>query len=196
MAGYPAFGDPNSPPMYQIMGESLRWSIQKYPPGEPAAAGGDVAEVGSGALPAAPGGESPRIAVSLVPGMYRDHYIRTAQLAGPGVVPLSPETTALPTYFVSRIWVGGDTAKVDLFRPVTRLGNPDGSKVYQGLTINLRGGLRAWHVTSHKVWGIGALEVPEPTYLPAQSGVPSVPVSQEPAKEGEPGAQSPEEERP
>jgi hypothetical protein len=183
MAGYPAFADPNSPPMYFIMGEALRWTIQKYPPGDAAVAGSEVAEPGAGAMPSAPGGESPRIAISLVPGMRRDYYIRTAQLAGPGVVPLTPETRGLPTYLVSRIWVGGDSAKVDLFRPVTRMGNPDGSKVYQGLTLNLRGGLHPWHVTSHKVWGIGALEIPEETYLPEHAGESSVPVSQMPGKE-------------
>lgn len=191
MTGYPAFGDPNSPPMYYIMGEALRWTIQKYPPGEPAAARAEILDSGAAALPAAPDGQTPRAAISLVPGMLREYYIRTAAIAGPGVVPLSPEHAGLPTYLVSRIWVGGDTAKVDLFRPVTRLGSPDGSKVYQGLTINLRGGLRAWHVTSHRVWSIGSLEPPEPTYLPFQAGEPSAPVTHEPAKDHEPDEAKP-----
>jgi hypothetical protein len=90
-------------------------------------------------------------------------YAQAVRLAGPGVVPLSPATEHLPTYIVSRIWVGGDAAKVDLYRPVLRRGSPP---LYQGVTVNLRGGLRDWYVTSHKVWLIGAMPTPEKNYIP------------------------------
>jgi hypothetical protein len=169
--GTSGFKDPSSPPMYQLMTEALKWTVRKYPPGDqtPATAA-DVPIPTSEAEEAAaggPGGDEARVAISLFSSMNPQVYEYTVQQIGEGAVPLTPETEHLPRYMVSRVWVLGDQAKVDVFRPVIGLGAaPGGEPLYQMITVNLRGGMKYWRVTSYRVWSIGTFAPPAPEYFP------------------------------
>jgi hypothetical protein len=171
MPGEHAFNDPNSPILYKIMAESIRWTNYRYPETDlaPAMPEGPAPEPVPWARPEPkkPAADTPpRFAVSLGPGLKREVYQRAVEIIGPGAVPLTPENAHLPTYYIARVAISGDSATVDLFKPVTGMTGPGGKPVHQAITLNLRGGLKPWTVTSHKVWTIGALEVPEPSYLP------------------------------
>lgn len=169
--GTAGFTDPNAPPMYQIMTEALKWTVKKYPPGDqlfPTAADIPISasEAEAAAAARAASGEPARVAISLFSSMQRDIYEYAVQQVGQGAVPLTPDTEHLPRYLVSRISVRGDAAKVDIFKPVTGVGATGGDTLYQPITVNLRGGMKFWRVTSYRVWSIGTFAAPAPEYLP------------------------------
>lgn len=178
--GGAGFTDPSSPPMYQIMTQALRWAVKKYPPGgQMPPSSSDVpispSEAEAIANAAAAGGEPAQVAIALFSSMRPDVYRYAVDQVGMGAVPLTPETEHLPTYIVSRVWVLGDEAKVDLFKPVLSLGAPGGQQVYQPITVNLRGGLKFWKVTSYRVWSIGTFAPPMPGYFPGTGPEPIAP---------------------
>lgn len=170
--GQRAFTHPNSPAVHQLMSESLRWVVRRYPPdGEPGMLQPEVEY------------DEPRLVINLPEGILRNVYLRVARNVGQGAVPVTPETEHLPTYHVAQLWVRGDRAKVDVLRPVPGLVMRDGEQVHQGITVHLRGGPRPWRVTTHRVWTIGAMETPPLTYLP-----PETPPEPEPEPEPDPPA--------
>jgi hypothetical protein len=165
--GSGGFSDPSSPPVYQLMTEALKWAVKKYPPGSqlsPTMSDIPIAPSEAEASAAPTGVEAPRVAISLFSEMRPDVYEYAVRQIGQGAVPLTPETEHLPRYMVSRVWVGGDEAKVDVFRPVHAMG-ADGVQLYQPISVNLRGGMKYWRVTSYRVWSIGTMPPPEPQYL-------------------------------
>lgn len=199
--GTGGFSNPNSPPVYQLMTEALKWAVRKYPPGEqtpPTAS--EVAIPASEAEAAmAPGkdGEPARVAISLFSDMKPDVYRSAVREIGQGAAPLTPETEHLPRYSVSRVWVCGDEAKVDVFKPVVGMGTDNGVALSQPITVNLRGGVKYWRVTSYRVWSIGTFPAPAPEYLagsvappepePAPALPPPVPADSVPATSGSGG---------
>lgn len=166
--GTAGFTDPNAPPMYQIMTEALKWAVKKYPPGgqlPPTAADIPISASEAEAAAQAASHPSARVAISLFSSMKPDIYEYAVQQVGQGAVPLTPETENLPRYMVSRVSVRGDEAKVDVFKPVLGA-SPTGEPLYQPVTVNLRGGMKFWRVTSYRVWSIGTFAAPGPEYLP------------------------------
>ena len=59
-----------------------------------------------------------------------------------------------PTFHVSRVWLRGDRAEVDVVRPALS------GASHQPVTVRLVGGVRGWRVDSTKVWPIGLGEAP------------------------------------
>lgn len=151
------FTNPNDDPFPPIMTEAVRWVITRYP-------SVDRAEW---APPLGVPPEGAQFAVNLPIGVTRLVYTRVVDRIGYGAVPLRQGNEDLPTYHISRIWVNGDEAKVDIVRTVTGLpADASGSRPTQAITVRLRGGLQPWHVTSHRVWALNALPVPPMNYLP------------------------------
>jgi hypothetical protein len=197
--GTGGFSNPNSPPVYQLMTEALKWAVKKYPPGEqtpPTASDVPIspAESEAAASTKGGGGEPARVAISLFSEMNPQVYKYAVQEVGQGAVPLTPETEHLPRYSVSRVWVCGDQAKVDVFKPVVGMGTDNGAELSQAITVNLRGGVKYWRVTSYRVWSIGTFPAPAPEYLggsvapaetePAPALPPPVPADAVPATSG------------
>lgn len=155
--GVGGFTNPNSDPIPPIMTEAVRWAITRYPAVEPA----------EWSPPLGVPPEGSRFAVNLPVGVNHLVYTRVVDRIGFGAVPMEPGNEHLPTYYVSRVWVSGDEAKVELIRPVPGIPpTADGHPATQGITVRLRGGLEPWHVTSHRVWAINALPVPPLNYVP------------------------------
>lgn len=157
------FTNPNSDPFPPVMTEALRWVITR----NPAVASAEW----SPPLGVPP--EGSKFAINLPVGVNRLVYLRVADRVGFGVVPMVPGSENLPIYHVSRVWISGDEAKVDIVRPV--LGLPPGANgrpVTQGTTVRLRGGMEPWHVTSHRDWAINTLPTPEINYVP-EEGAPT-----------------------
>ncbi|HMN42878.1 MAG TPA: hypothetical protein PKE29_18710 [Phycisphaerales bacterium] len=153
MEGSRGFTNVNSDPFPAVMTESMRWVVLRYPPNAHAE-WNQPAEGNVGITPFAvnlPAGLNPALASKIVENI------------GSGALPVSPETANLPTYHISRIWISGDEATVDLVRPVFGLTVND-KPLNQGLTLRLRGGMSPWHVTSHREWAFNALQPPALNY--------------------------------
>lgn len=157
--GVGGFTNPNSDPIPPIMTESVRWAITRYPAVAPA----------EWSPPLGVPPEGSRFAVNLPVGVNRLVYLRVVDRIGFGAVPMEPDNEHLPTYHVSRIWVSGDEAKVELIRPVPGIPpTADGKPATQGITVRLRGGVQPWHVTSHRVWALNTLPAPPLNFVPGE----------------------------
>ena len=160
MEGEHGFSNPNSDPMPTIMTEALKWVVVRYPPNERAEWTGGAPVVNEEAA------DGP-FAVNLPKGLNRAVYTKIAENVGHGAVAMAPGNEGLPTYHISRLWVRGDEARVDLVRPVLGIPpGPDGRPATQGMTLRLRGGLEPWHVTSHNVWSLSTVPAPSLSYVP------------------------------
>lgn len=148
---------PNSPLVTKPVEAALKWAILRYPPeGDAFTAPTDIP-----------------IAVSLPEGFSADSY-RSILLGLPrNVAPASESNTILPTYIVERVWIRGDEARVDLFRPMTSTPpdptSPTAAPIHQLIRINLRGGLNPWNVTAHRTFLPGAFETPPRATMPTTS---------------------------
>lgn len=156
MEGEKGFTNVNSDPFPPVITQSLKWVVLRYPPSADAemrqpAAGNVGVENYAVNLPR---GLSPLIATSIVKQL------------GAGAQPMVPGNEHLPTYHISRIQVTGDDAKVDIVRPVVGLAFSDeGKAATQGVTVRLRGGLKQWTVTSHRLWSFNSLQPPALNYI-------------------------------
>lgn len=147
----------NGPPADEIMIAAVRWSVDRYEEGT----------TGS-------------VAINL-PDVVRDRtYGIVAYRAGDRVVAVEPGLENLPTYHLTRLWVRGDKAEVDLLRPVNELGaSPTGAPIIQAVTVYLEGGLHAWRVERARHWRIGTDAVPPLHYIGEGDG----PIAEDPASE-------------
>ncbi len=158
--GERGFTNVNSDPFPPVITESLKWTILRYPPNahaewnQPAAG-----NVGVSAY-----------AVNLPAGLNRQIAERIVNNVGQGAQGMLPGNENLPTYHIARISINGDDAKVDIVRPVMDVAyTGQGKPVTQGLTLRLRGGMAAWHVTSHREWAFNALQPPALNYLQGET---------------------------
>ena len=159
MEGERGFTNVNSNPFPQVIGESLRWVTLRYPPNAEA----QWKQPSSDNV-----GQTP-FAVNLPGTLNPAIAMRIVESVGSGAQILTPETQGLPTYHISRVWVQGDEAKVDLVRPIIGI-TPADKPLTQGITVRLRGGMQPWHVTSHREWAFNALEIPELNYVQLPAG--------------------------
>ena len=74
---------------------------------------------------------------------------------------LTPDNEWLPVYSVTRVWVRGDRADVDVVRPVAWQGLSDRPSALQKITLMLRGGRFKWDVIGARAWPIGTPVAPE-----------------------------------
>jgi hypothetical protein len=165
MAGEHGFTNVNSDPFPSVLTESLRWVTLRYPPNAEA----------QWKQPSTDNvGQTP-FAINLPATLNPQIATRIVANVGNGAEPLTPETERLPTYHISRVWVNGDEAKVDIVRPIVGI-TPMDKPLTQGITVRLRGGMEQWHVTSHREWAFNALETPEPNYVQVPAGRAPAPV--------------------
>lgn len=154
IAGAPmASTNPNEPPTDQLMAVALEWVVKRYPP---RSAGPVVAG-------------QPQIIINLPYGVIRSTYERVASKLTVPAEPLTPANKdSLPIYHVSRVWVRGGDAKVDVLRPLQEVGVAPGQpQAYQQITVFCSGHLEPWHVERFQAWEIGMAQVPAYNYLPS-----------------------------
>lgn len=164
MEGERGFTNVNSDPFPPIIISSLQWVTTRYPPH----AEGEWRQPAAGQPAPTP------FVVNLPQGMNRMLGERIVTQVGPDARPVAPGNEGLPTYHVARVWVSGDEAKVDIVRPVPNVAfTAQGRPVTQGMTLRLRGGMKPWHVTSHRVWSFNSMPVPALNYLQGEGPAPA-----------------------
>ncbi|MBY0111359.1 MAG: hypothetical protein K2Y21_00950 [Phycisphaerales bacterium] len=138
-----AVKDLNSRQMQDAMAAALRWTVLRYPP-----AGGSQ------------GGEM--LAINLPPGIGEAGYAHVAERVGEGAVPVTEDNAKrLPVYHVTRIWLRGTVARIDVVRPLYEMGEkPGGGPVNRGVQVRLAGGWEPWRVTSSSEYEVGVLDAP------------------------------------
>ena len=159
MEGQSGFTNPNSDPFPPVMTNAMQWVVLRYPPHAEAEWNAPAAgNVGTNAF-----------AVNLPKGMDQSVARRIVKNIGNGAEPLVAGNETLPIYSISRVWVQGDDAKVDIVRPVVGMTGADGKPLTQGITVRLRGGLKPWTVTSHRLWSYNSMPQPALNFLPDDS---------------------------
>ena len=131
VASWPAVGDdgavndPNVSPIPKVISAAVHEVVRRYPmPGE--------------------------FVVNLPEGLVQSRAERIAAEISPNARIVSPETEHLPVYHVTKVWVRGDRAQVDVVRPL------DEPQTWQRVTVHLRHHLdRGWTVEYVKVWPMG-----------------------------------------
>jgi hypothetical protein len=96
-----------------------------------------------------------------------DNTMRDAGVSG-GMLVGDAGYQGLPAYSITRVWLRGDSATVDVIRPVTLDGMPPTEAdtggvgyTYQKVTHRLKGGFRPWRVETSRAWPIGLEDQPE-----------------------------------
>ena len=158
-ANYPPIGqdlavnDPNVVPLPVLMRVATARVLQR--------------DANSGDLPAnwvlnLPRGMTPERARSVLDNTMPDAGVTGGMLVG------DEGFRGLPVYSVTRVWLRGSKATVDVIRPVTLDGmqptdeNADGvAYTYQKVTLRLEGGFRPWRVANTREWPIGREQRPE-----------------------------------
>lgn len=145
--------NPNVPYAVETITLALQWVLQRYP----------VPGTGTQPIPA----DQPRFAVNVPPGIRRNNYLKIASAAGG--TPLTPDNADdLPVYHVGRVWIRGGRATVDILRPMFEYpARPDGSLVYQCVTVHMEGGFSPWRVVGTQTREPGVIPVPDYYFLPA-----------------------------
>ena len=108
--------------------------------------------------------------INLPLGMRKIYYERIPGKVGPQVLPATPDNVALglPTFHVTRVWMRFNKAYVDILRPMPEMGpGPDGTPVYQLITVHLEGGIKPWNVVYARSWPAGQVTAPEYSFVPA-----------------------------
>ena len=152
-----------------LLAECVSWAVESYPPPDE-------------------GGEA-WFAINLPRGLTRDQYIEIATRIGDRAAPITPEVEYLPTYHIGWVWMRGDEARVDVFRPVYRLSQGD-RLVHQAITLYLHRRWASWRVERTQPWEPGVVELPPVYYLPSpeEEAQPAVEPVAEPAVESAPEA--------
>lgn len=150
-----------------LLATSIRWVVERYPPPEGAGDGW--------------------FAINLPPGLTREQYIEVAMQVGETAAPVTPELEYLPTYHVGWVWMRGDDARVDVFRPVYSLSRP-GEVLYQAITLHMSRRWASWRVDRTQPWEPGVVELPPLHYMPPEEPQPGTAVESEPVSPPQPAA--------
>jgi len=133
--GDTAINNPNFRPVRSVIAQALRWTIERHPvPGQ--------------------------YAVNLPEGLTAGNVRSIIRQLPEGGRPLTEQSKDLPVYHVSRIWIRGAGAEVDVHRPVLDVPGPDDQPVHQMMTVTLDGGFNRWRAESSQSWVIGAEPTP------------------------------------
>jgi hypothetical protein len=102
-----------------------------------------------------PRGTEMRYAQALVDRLNAQPGFEGAQI-------VTPENGHLPCYHVTRVWVRGDEAIIDILRPIQSIRPAEGQQeVHQPYTVWLRGGaFEHWRTVSTRDWPVGLDPVP------------------------------------
>lgn len=131
-----------------LLAECVRWAVERYP-------APDI------------DGDEAWFAINLPRGLTREQYIEVATRISDRAAPVTPEVEYLPTYHVGWVWMRGDEARVDVFRPVYRLSR-GGRMVHQAITLHLHRRWASWRVERTQPWEPGVVALPPMFYLPAE----------------------------
>lgn len=135
--GVVAVNNPNARVPSEVAREAIRYVVTRYQAGGPYAVN-----------------LAPRTNEAMADFIVRD-------LPGPWNL-VSEDNGDLPTYFLGSMRIRGNTAMVDVFRPVVERGElPGGGYAQQAVTVHMDGGLNPWKVTRIQRWAVGAIQVPE-----------------------------------
>ncbi|MFO0859570.1 MAG: hypothetical protein U0570_03375 [Phycisphaerales bacterium] len=128
----------NTQNMRAAMAAAVRWTAMRYPP---------------------PGNA---FAINLPAGTTPETYAAVAAAVGNGATPVTEANAkSLPVYHVTRVWLRGSIARIDVVRPVFEVPRTtSGAPVYRGLEVRLAGGWEPWRVTGSSEYEIGVLEPP------------------------------------
>ncbi len=144
--GQSALDDMNQPAVKNAIATALIWATRKYPP---------VANPEIGVEYTVP------LAINLPPGTSSGTYYMVAKDIGMHAQPMPPEPGNLPVYHIGRVVIRGTDAIVDVLVPKYSIGvGTQGEQLYQGVTIDLRGGFRPWQVVAHRSFAVGSMSVP------------------------------------
>jgi len=140
--GDTAANDPNAQPFSGIMVGALKYTIERHP-------------------------VEGQYAVNLPEGMLRHRALQIIdRLDDPAARPMTPETVALPTYHVSRVWIRGTEAEVDVHRPLPVLTGAAQPTTHQMATLYMTSGFNEWRVERVRPYAMGAFPPPEPSFIP------------------------------
>ncbi|MFZ4574436.1 MAG: hypothetical protein ACOYN0_08570 [Phycisphaerales bacterium] len=164
IAGASAATDsPNTPAVESCMTLAVRWVADRYPPRNDRREAQTPKEAGDITV------RWPMV-LNLPVGTRKVFYERIARNCGPEVRPMTTETenNGAPVYHVGRVWVRAHEAKVDVYRPMPEIDESPGGggRVYQMITVTLKGGFEPWRVVHGRAWEPGAHELPEIYYMP------------------------------
>lgn len=135
-----AFNSPNTAPAPDVIFTAVKYAVEQYP---------------------VDGEYTINLPAELNPTNIE--YIGRV-LGDPRAVRLTPETESLPVYHISRVWIRGFFAEVDVFRPVLDIPGPEGAPVHQRITLKLRAHFARWRVQSAQASVIGIADPPSLTY--------------------------------
>ncbi len=130
VASWPAIGDdtaindPNVSPMPKVIAAGVRECMYRYPVIGP-------------------------YVINLPEGLERFRAERIAQEIGPEASIVTASDQNLPIYHVTRVWVRGDRAQVDVVRPL------DEPKSWQRVTVYLHHTFDGWESEFVKLWPLG-----------------------------------------
>lgn len=130
VASWPAVGDdtaindPNVSPMPKVIAAGVRESLRRNPP---------------------PG----NFILNLPEGLEQWRAQRIAAEISPSALIVTSDTPDYPVYHVTRVWVRGDRARVDVVRPL------DAPRTWQRDTVHLRHGIDGWQPEYVKIWPLG-----------------------------------------
>ncbi|MDQ7014293.1 MAG: hypothetical protein Q9O74_10405 [Planctomycetota bacterium] len=129
-----------------LLAESISWASERHPPPDDENDGW--------------------FAINLPQGVTREQYIDVAIRIGDRATPITPEAESLPTYHIGWVWMRGDRARVDVFRPVYAISRSSGQVVHQAITLHLKRRFSSWRVEQTQPWDPGVVEVPPIYYMP------------------------------
>jgi len=86
---------------------------------------------------------------------------------------LTKERADLPRMHITRVWIRGTRAEVDVLRPVEGVPQMGGQGVHESYTLRLRGGLGRWRVEDARRRSIGSSEPPAPNWRDEAASNPS-----------------------
>lgn len=170
--------DMNIPPGPALMVLALEWVVDRYPPtGTPATVPlGTTGTLEQELHP--PAAATPTLAINLPTGISAANYQWVAGRLNGRAVPLTPEASErLPIYHVSRLWIRGRDAEVDVVYPVMEVGKtPTNRNVYRGVTLKMQREITVpWHVVRQQLWSVGTVEVPPLYFVPRDQDFPQLP---------------------
>ncbi len=140
----------NAPAVRAVLTRGLRFTIERMPP--------ELSEDDARLNVLAPTSERP-IAVSLPRGMTKAAHDDIVAALGENVSPIVDGNEGLPIYRVGEFRIRGNSATVDIHRPLDETENRFHAP-YQCVTLTLRSDLEGWRVEDYEAWLPGTVPLP------------------------------------
>lgn len=166
----------NAPAVRAVLTRSLRFTIERMPP--------ELSEDEARLNVLAPTSER-EVAVSLPRGLTKAAHDQILASLGDAVSPIVDGNEGLPIYRVGELRIRGNSATVDVHRPLDETNNRFQTP-YQCITLSLRSDLEGWRVEGYEAWMPGTVQLPALNALrtPAETETPEEPETELAAEEG------------